>query len=55
MEAVVTTDWHLDVLKNIFQTDPEQGIKLQIKDIEKPFEYAIENGIKTVIVSGDIG
>ena len=55
MEAVVTTDWHLDALKNIFQTDPEQGIKLQIKDIEKPFEYAVENGIKNVIVPGDIG
>jgi DNA repair exonuclease SbcCD nuclease subunit len=55
MDAVVTTDWHLDVLKNIFQNDPEQGIKLQMKDIEKTFEYAIENGIKTVIVPGDIG
>lgn len=56
MEAVVTTDWHLDVLNNgVFRHDPEQGIKLQIKDIEKPFEYALENGIKNIIVAGDIG
>lgn len=55
MEAVVTTDWHLDVLRNIFHNNPEQGIKLQIKDIEKVFTYATENGIRNVIVPGDIG
>ena len=55
MEAVVTTDWHLDLLNNIFHNNPEQGIKLQMKDIEKVFEYALENGIKNVIIPGDIG
>lgn len=55
MEAVVCTDWHLDLLKNIMSSDPEQGIKLQFNDIEKPFKYAVANGVKNVIVPGDIG
>lgn len=55
MEAIVTTDWHLDVLNNLYKHDPEQGIKLQIKDIEKSFDYALANGIKNLIVAGDLG
>ena len=55
MEAVVCTDWHLDLLGGIFKDNPEKGIKLQIKDIEKPFDYALSKGIKTMIIPGDLG
>ena len=55
MEAVVCTDWHLDLLGGIFKDNPEKGIKLQIKDIEKPFDYALSKGIKNMIIPGDLG
>lgn len=55
MEAVVTSDWHLDVLNSIYSTNIEEGIQLQIKDIQKSFEFAMDEGILTVIVAGDIG
>jgi hypothetical protein len=45
----------LDLLNGIFKDNPEKGIRLQIKDIEKPFDYALAKGIKNVIVPGDIG
>ena len=55
MEAVVSTDWHLDLLSGIFKDNPEKGIKLQIKDIEKPFDYALSKGIKNILIPGDLG
>ena len=45
----------MDLLNGIFKDNPEKGIRLQIKDIEKPFDYALAKGIKNVIVPGDIG
>lgn len=49
--AVITTDWHLRKLKRFF---PETDIEIQMRELEKPFDYAIENGIKNVIIPGDI-
>lgn len=55
MDAVVCTDLHLDLLNGIFKDNPEKGILLQIKDIEKPFDYALSKGIRNIIIPGDIG
>lgn len=57
-QAVVTSDWHLDKymspsLRPHFQN--RRDIDVQISEIEKPFEYAIQNGVRTVFVAGDIG
>ena len=54
LEAVVTTDWHLDSFKRFFETN-ESGLDAQFKEIDKPFQYALEHGIKHVFMLGDIG
>jgi predicted phosphodiesterase len=51
LRAVSTTDWHLMGLKRLF---PKDHIRRQIKEIRKPFQYAIENGVKHMFVLGDI-
>jgi DNA repair exonuclease SbcCD nuclease subunit len=50
-EFVVTTDWHLGKLERFF---PQNHIEKQIAELHKPFTYAIERGIKTVVIPGDI-
>lgn len=50
MKFVCTTDWHLDKLERLFPN----ALDLQYNEICKPFNYAIEHGIKTVWVAGDI-
>lgn len=54
LDVVLTTDWHLDGLARFFDTD-EQAIDVQMREIEKPFEYAVNKGVKKVWVLGDLG
>lgn len=59
LSAVVTGDWHLDAyhMSNILNPyfDGRTDIDMQMSEIGKPFEYALENGIQHVFVVGDIG
>ena len=38
-----------------FKDNEEKGILYQLRDIEKPFDYALAKGVKNVIVPGDLG
>lgn len=51
LHTIVTSDWHLDKLAKLF---PHDHVSRQLKDVEKIFKYAIENGIRHVIIPGDI-
>lgn len=59
LSAIVTSDWHLDAyyhsssLRHAF-TD-RGDVVFQVKEIEKPFDYALENTIEHVFILGDIG
>ena len=59
LSAIATSDWHLDkfhtahALRKYFPD--RQDIDLQFAEIEKPFEYAVENGIDNIFVLGDLG
>jgi len=50
-EVVFTTDWHCLKLKRFF---PEDHLKMTIKEIRKPLDYAIKHAIPTVIFGGDL-
>ncbi len=50
-EGLFIGDIHLDQLKNIF---PSQHIELQLNEVRKPLQYAVELGLNTVIFGGDI-
>lgn len=49
-EWVFTSDFHLNKLARFFANH----LELQMQELRKPFLYAIENGIDTVWVGGDI-
>ncbi|MCX6822123.1 MAG: metallophosphoesterase, partial [Candidatus Aenigmarchaeota archaeon] len=51
MEWVFFSDTHLGKLKKLF---PENHHALAMKEFRKPLDYAVKNGIKTVIHGGDI-
>lgn len=51
LQAVFTSDWHFDGLRNLFPEDHADRIAAEI---EKPYRYAVKKGIKYVIVAGDI-
>lgn len=50
-EFVEIGDLHLDGLSSLF---PGKDLPLQMKEVEKAFVYARENGIKHVVFMGDI-
>lgn len=50
LHAVVTSDWHLLGMNKIFR-DP---LARQIEEIHKPYRYATENGIRHIMVPGDM-
>lgn len=52
VEFVTVGDPHLDKLKNLF---PNNHLDLQIAELEKPFIWALKNGVENVVVLGDIG
>lgn len=49
-ECVVTSDWHLGGLVKHFHNHLER----QEHEIDKSYRYAISNGIKDVVVAGDV-
>ena len=49
-EFLVTSDWHIGSLTNVFN----DALKKQITELHKIYEYALEHGIKYIIVPGDI-
>lgn len=51
LEALVTADWHLEAMAKHF---PEDHIERQLETIERIYQYAVEHGINTIIVPGDI-
>lgn len=51
LEFIHTSDWHCSKLKNLF---PEDHVKITLQEVRKPLEYAVKNGIKVVIHSGDL-
>jgi DNA repair exonuclease SbcCD nuclease subunit len=51
MRGVFIGDLHKDRLKKLFG---EKSNALQIEEIRKPLEYALEKGIRTVIFGGDV-
>lgn len=51
LHAVVASDFHFEKLKRLF---PYDHIERQIREIEKIYVYAIEKGIKHLIIPGDI-
>ena len=50
LHGISTSDWHLTGMTRVLQ-DPTSW---QIREIHKPYKYALDNGIKHVFVPGDI-
>jgi DNA repair exonuclease SbcCD nuclease subunit len=57
LNCIVTSDWHLDCFhySKMFDFQDRDDLKYQIYEIEKPFIYAIDNGIPDILILGDIG
>lgn len=51
LEAIVTSDWHFDGLRNHF---PLNHAKIVGTEVSRVYQYAVEHGIKHVFVPGDI-
>lgn len=51
IHGIVTSDWHLGSLRRFF---PSDHIQRQMQEIERIYEYAVEQGIKYIFVAGDI-
>lgn len=51
LEWVFTSDWHLGKLKKLF---PENHLKISMREIKKPLDYAVKNGIEIIIHGGDV-
>lgn len=51
LEGIATSDWHLEGLKKHF---PDDHVDRQLAEIDKIYQYAIENGIEHIFVPGDI-
>ncbi len=50
--CVSTADWHLMKLDNLFPDG--NALERQFTEIHKPYKYALQNGIKHVVVPGDM-
>ncbi len=50
-EFIATSDWHLEGLDKHY---PNDGVERQLETIDRIYQYAIENGIKYVMIVGDI-
>lgn len=50
-EGVVSTDWHLTKLARLF---PNRDIAIQFHEVEKPYAYIAENGLRRHYITGDI-
>lgn len=50
-EGISTSDWHFEALANHF---PQDHIQRQLETIDRIYNYAVEHGIKHVIIPGDI-
>lgn len=51
LEALVTSDWHLEGLAKHY---PQDHVQRQLETIDRIYQYAVTHGIKYVIVPGDI-
>lgn len=52
LRGLVTSDWHLDGgLTRIF---PLNSLEKQLREIEKVFQYAVENDIRHIFIPGDL-
>ena len=51
LHALSTSDWHLEGLDKHFG---EEGVDLQLQEIERIYLYAIERGIQYIFVPGDL-
>ncbi|AQT28660.1 putative recobination related endonuclease [Erwinia phage vB_EamM_Yoloswag] len=51
LEAIVCSDWHLEGLAKHF---PQDHVERQLETIDRVYQYAVEHGIKYMIVPGDI-
>ncbi|ARW58826.1 recombination related endonuclease [Erwinia phage vB_EamM_Y3] len=51
LEALVTSDWHLEGLAAHFPTD---HVDRQLETIDRIYQYAIEHGIRHIFIPGDI-
>lgn len=51
LHAIAASDFHLEKLKRLFPTD---HIERQLCELEKIYQYAIDNGIEHVFIPGDI-
>lgn len=50
-EFIATADWHLEAMDKHF---PDDGVDRQLETVNRIYQYAIENGIKYMMVPGDI-
>lgn len=50
LHTLVTSDWHLMGMNKIFKSPLER----QLAEIHKPYQYAIEHGIRHIMVPGDM-
>lgn len=50
LNFIASADWHLQGMLSVFE-DP---LPYQMAEIQKPYSYAMEHGIKNVFVPGDI-
>lgn len=50
LHGVSTSDWHLGGMQRVLQ----HPVESMIREIKKPYEYALSQGIKHVFVPGDI-
>lgn len=51
LHGVVSSDWHFDGLKSLF---PTNHATMVANEVEKVYQYAVDNGIKYIFVPGDI-
>ena len=51
LRFISTSDWHFEGLKKLF---PVKHMDLQLAQLHRIYEYAVENGINHVFVPGDI-
>ena len=51
MKAIATSDWHLEGLDKYYG---DEGVDIQLSEIDKIYMYAVRRGIKHIFVPGDI-
>ena len=52
LEGVSTSDWHLD--GGVARLFPLKALEKQIAEINKPYQYCIEQGVRYMFVPGDL-